>query len=88
MQKEQILFIVKYKLLAVLILAITVFAYYLFGGNTVILLLFCVAALIYTLVFKQYAFIDLCGSIVFSVCAKWFLSKIKTVILNRRVNNV
>lgn len=30
----------------------------------------------------------ICGSVVFSVCANWFLNKIKTLIVNRRVNHV
>ena len=30
----------------------------------------------------------ICGSVVFSVCAKWFLNKIETLIVNRRVNHV
>lgn len=133
-RKELTVFSKKYKLLAVLILAVTVFAYYLFGGNTVIMLLFCVAALIYTLgcaggfvnrvteflsgicfeiylchmiIFRLLEKLNLLhlfsnnilsyivatvmviyGSVMFSVCAKWFINKIKTFILNRRVDNV
>ena len=30
----------------------------------------------------------ICGSVVFSVCAKWFLNKIETLIVNRSVNHV
>ena len=30
----------------------------------------------------------ICGSVVFSVCAKWFLNKIEILIVNRRVNHV
>lgn len=30
----------------------------------------------------------ICGAVVFSVCAKWFLNKIETLIVNRRVNHV
>lgn len=30
----------------------------------------------------------ICGSVMFSVCAKWFLNKIETLIVNRRVNHV
>ncbi len=30
----------------------------------------------------------ICGSVVFSVCAKWFLNKIETLIVNRRANHV
>lgn len=30
----------------------------------------------------------ICGSVVFSVCVKWFLNKIETLIVNRRVNHV
>lgn len=30
----------------------------------------------------------ICGSVVFSVCAKWFLNKNETLIVNRRVNHV
>ncbi len=29
-----------------------------------------------------------CGSIIFSVCAKWFINKIQSLIVNRRVNHV
>lgn len=34
------------------------------------------------------AVVVICGSVVFSVCAKWFLNKIETLIVNRRVNHV
>ncbi len=34
------------------------------------------------------AFAVICGSVVFSVCAKWFLNKIETLIVNRRINHV
>lgn len=30
----------------------------------------------------------ICGSVVFSICAKWFLNKIEILVVNRRVNHV
>ena len=129
----------KYKVIAGAILLIATVAYFAVGGNTLTMLLFCVAALVYTLgcnrgvlvnpvakflgaisfeiylchmviyrmleklhlihLFKNgllaYIFTSvalICGSVAFSVCAKWFLNKIETFLKervnNRRVNHV
>ena len=114
-------------------------AYFALGGNTITMLFFCVAALVYTLgckrgglvnpvakflggisfeiylchmviyrVFEKLHLVHLfgngllayiftavaviCGSVVFLVCAKWFINRIETFLKekvnNRRVNYV
>ncbi len=135
-RKELAEFAVKFKVIAGAILLIATVAYFAVGGNTLTMLFFCVAALVYTLGCKvggglvnpvakflggisfeiylchmviycvleklhlvhlfgngllAYIFTTvavICGSVVFSVCAKWFLNKIETLIVNRRVNHV
>ena len=139
-RKELAEFASKYKVIAGAILLIATAAYFALGGNTLTMLFFCVAALVYTLGCKwggvlvnpvakflggisfeiylchmviyraleklhlvhlfgngllAYIFTAvavICGSVVFSVCAKWFLNKIETFIKekvnNRRVNHV
>lgn len=138
-RKELAEFAAKYKAIAGAILLIATVAYFAVGGNTLTMLFFCVAALVYTLgcnggglvnpvakflggisfeiylchmviyrVIEKLHIIHLfrngllayiftavaviCGSVVFSVCAKWFLNQIKTFLKekvnNRRVNHV
>mgnify|MGYP000783777389 FL=1 len=126
-----------YKTIAGAILLIATVAYFALGGNTLTMLFFCVAALVYTLGCKRGVLVNpvakflggisfeiylchmviyrvleklhlvhlfengllayiftavavLCGSVVFSVCAKWFLNKIETFLKERvrRVNHV
>lgn len=131
-------FAAKYKVIAGAILLIATVTYFAVGGNTLTMLFFCVAALVYTLgcrrggvlvnpvakflgsiSFEIYlchmviyrvleklhlvhlfengllayiftAVAVICGSIVFSVCAKWFLNKVETFLKERvrRVNHV
>ena len=133
-RKELAEFASKHKVIAGTILLIATITYFAVGGNTLTMLFFCVAALVYTLgckvggvlvnpvakflggisfeiylchmviycvleklhlvhLFKNgllaYIFTAIaviCGSVVFSVCAKWFLNKIETF-LKERVNN-
>ena len=133
-RKELAEFASKYRLAAGAILLSATVAYFALGGNTLTMLFFCVAALVYTLGCKRggvlvnpvakflggisfeiylchmviyrvleklhlvnlfensllaYIFTAiavLCGSVVFSVCAKWFLNKIEFII-KERVNN-
>ena len=137
-RKELAEFAAKYKVIAGVILLIAVVAYFAVGGNTLMMLFFCVAALVYTLGCKRgvvlvnpvakflggisfeiylchmviyrvleklhlvhlfgngllaYIFTAIaviCGSVVFSVCAKWFLNKVETFLKVRvgRVNHV
>ncbi|WP_270613279.1 acyltransferase family protein [Coprococcus sp. AM97-35] len=137
-RKELAEFASKYKIVAAAILLIATVAYFAVDGNTLTMLFFCVAALIYTLGCKwggywsnpvakflggisfeiylchmviyrvlekmhlvhlfgngllAYIFTAvavICGSVVFSVCAKWFLNKIETFLKERvrRVNHV
>ena len=137
-RKELAEFASKHKVIAGAILLIATVAYFALGGNTLTMLFFCVAALVYTLGCKRggvlvnpvakflggicfeiylchmviyrvleklhlvhlfengllaYIFTAvavICGSVVFSVCAKWFLNKIKTFLKERvrRVNHV
>lgn len=138
-RKELAEFASKHKIIAGAILLIATVAYFAVGGNTLTMLFFCVAALIYTLGCKGGVLVNpvakflgsisfeiylchmviyrvleklhlvhlfgngllayiftavavICGSVVFSVCAKWFLNKIKTFLKervnNRRVNHV
>ena len=134
-RKELAEFASKYKVFAGAILLIATVAYFAVGGNTLTMLFFCVAALVYTLGCKRGVLVNpvakflggisfeiylchmviyrvleklhlvhlfengllayiftavavICGSVVFSVCAKWFLNKIETLIVNRRVNHV
>lgn len=137
-RKELAEFAAKYKVIAGVILLIAVVAYFAVGGNTLMMLFFCVAALVYTLGCKRgvvlvnpvakflggisfeiylchmviyrvleklhlvhlfgngllaYIFTAIaviCGSVVFSVCAKWFLNKVETFLKERvrRVNHV
>lgn len=136
-QKELAEFASKYKVFAGAILLIATVAYFAVGGNTLMMLFFCGAALIYTLgcrtgglvnpvakflggiSFEIYlchmviyrvleklhlihlfennllayiftAIAVICGSVVFSVCAKWFLNKVETFLKERvrRVNHV
>ena len=115
----------KYKVVVGAILLIATVAYFAVGGNTLTMLFFCVAALVYTLGCRRGVLVNLvakflggisfkiylchmvifrvieklylvhlfgngllayiftavaviCGSVVFSVCAKWFLNKIET----------
>lgn len=125
-RKELAEFASKHKVIAGAILLIATVAYFAVDGNTLTMLFFCVAALIYTLGCKRggvlvnpvakflggisfeiylchmviyrvleklhiihlfgngllaYIFTAvavICGSVVFSVCAKWFLNKIET----------
>lgn len=132
-RKELAEFASKYKIIAGAILVVASVAYFAIGGSTLTMLLFCVAALVYTLgcnrgvlvnpvakflggiSFEIYlchmviyrvleklhlvhlfendllayiftAIAVICGSVVFSVCAKWFLNKIETL-LKEKVNN-
>ena len=137
-RKELAEFASKYKVIAGVILLIATVSYFAVGGYTLMMLFFCVAALIYTLgcrtggvlvnpvakflggiSFEIYlchmviyrvleklhlvhlfgngllayiftAVAVICGSVVFSVCAKWFLNKIETFLKERvrRVNHV
>ena len=137
-RKELAEFASKYKIVAAAILLIATVSYFAVGGYTLMMLFFCVAALIYTLgcrtggvlvnpvakflggiSFEIYlchmviyrvleklhlvhlfgngllayiftAVAVICGSVVFSVCAKWFLNKIETFLKERvrRVNHV
>ena len=136
-RKELAEFAAKYKVIAGAILLIATVAYFALGGNTLTMLFFCVAALVYTLgckggvlvnpvakflggtsfeiylchmviyrvleklhlvhlfenVLLAYIFTAvavICGSVVFSVCAKWFLNKVETFLKERvrRVNHV
>ena len=139
-RKELAEFASKYKVIAGVVLLIATVAYFALGGNTLTMLFFCVAALVYTLGCKRggvlvnpvakflggisfeiylchmviYRVLEklhlvhlfgngllayiftviavICGSVVFSVCAKWFLNKIETFLKervnNRRVNHV
>ena len=137
-RKELAEFASKHKVVAGAILLIATVAYFAIGGSTLTMLLFCVAALVYTLgcnrggvlvnpvakflggiCFEIYlchmviyrvlgklhlvhlfgngllayiftAIAVICGSVVFSVCAKWFLNKIETFLKERvrRVNHV
>ena len=127
-RKELAEFTSKHKVIAGAILLIATVAYFAVGGNTLTMLFFCVAALVYPVAkflggisFEIYlchmviyrmleklhlvhlfgngllAYIFttvavICGSVVFSVCAKWFLNKIETFfkerVNNRRVNHV
>ena len=124
-RKELAEFASKHKVIAGAILLIATVAYFAVGGNTLTMLFFCVAALIYTLGCKGGVLVNpvakflgsisfeiylchmviyrvleklhlvhlfgngllayiftavavICGSVVFSVCAKWFLNKIET----------
>ena len=131
-------FALRHKIVAGAILLIATVAYFALGDNTLTMLSFCVAALVYTLgcnrmgilvnpiakflggisfeiylchmviyrvleklhlvhLFKNgllaYIFTAvavICGSVVFSVCAKWFLNKVETFLKERvrRVNHV
>ena len=133
-RKELAEFASKYKVIAGAILLIATVVYFALGGNTLTMLFFCVAALVYALgcrtggvlvnpiakflggiCFEIYlchmviyrvieklhlvhlfgngllayiftAIAVICGSVVFSVCAKWFLNKIE-IFLKERVNN-
>ena len=137
-RKELAEFASKHKVIAGAILLIATVAYFAVDGNTLTMLFFCVAALIYTLGCKRggvlvnpvakflggicfeiylchmviyrvleklhlvhlfengllaYIFTAvavICGSVVFSVCAKWFLNKVETFLKERvrRVNHV
>ena len=139
-RKELAEFASKHKIITGTILLIATVVYFALGGNTLTMLFFCVAALVYTLgcnrggvlvnpvakflggiSFEIYlchmviyrvleklhlihlfengllayiftAIAVICGSVVFSVCAKWFLNKIETFLKervnNRRVNHV
>lgn len=138
-RKELAEFALKYKIIAGAILLIATVAYFAVGGNTLTMLFFCMAALVYTLgcnrgglvnpvakflggiCFEIYlchmviyrvleklhlvhlfgngllayiftAVAVICGSVVFSIYAKWFLNKIETFLKervdNRRVNHV
>ena len=142
-RKELAEFASKHKVIAGAILLIAAVAYFALGGNTLTMLFFCVAALVYALgcttgcvyggvvlvnpvakflggisfeiylchmviyrvleklhlvhpfgnVLLAYIFTAvavICGSVVFSVCAKWFLNKIETFLKERvrRVNHV
>lgn len=137
-RKELAEFASKHKVIAGAILLIAAVAYFALGGNTLTMLFFCVAALVYTLGCKRggvlvnpvakflggicfeiylchmviyrvleklhlvhlfengllaYIFTAvavICGSVVFSVCAKWFLNKVETFlkVRVRRVNHV
>ena len=131
-RKELAEFASKHKVIAGAILLIATVAYFAVDGNTLTMLFFCVAALIYTLGCKRggvlvnpvakflggicfeiylchmviyrvleklhiihlfgngllaYIFTAvavICGSVVFSVCAKWFLNKIETILKNNK----
>ena len=131
-RKELAEFASKHKVIAGAILLIATVAYFAVDGNTLTMLFFCVAALIYTLgckrgggtgqssrqvprgisfeiylchmviyrVFEKLHLVHLfgnsllayiftavaviCGSVVFSVCAKWFLNKIETILKNNK----
>lgn len=132
-RKELAEFASKHKVIAGAILLISTVAYFALGGNTLTMLFFCVAALVYTLGCKGGVLVNpvakflggisfeiylchmviyrvleklhlvhlfgngllaytftavavICGSVVFSVCAKRFLNKIETF-LKKRVNN-
>ena len=136
-RKELVEFAAKYKVIAGAILLIATVAYFALGGNTLTMLFFCVAALVYTLGCKRGGLVNpaakflggisfeiylchmviyrvleklhlvhlfgngllayiftavavICGSVVFSVCAKWFLNKVETFLKERvrRVNHV
>ena len=139
-RKELAEFASKHKVIAGAILLIATVVYFAVGGYTLMMLLFCVAALIYTIgcnrrgvlvnpivkflggisfeiylchmviyrVLEKLHLVQLfgngllayvftaaaviCGSVVFSVCAKWFLNKVETFLKervnNRRVNHV
>ena len=139
-RKELAEFAAKYKVSVGAILLVATVAYFALGDNTLTMLFFCVAALVYTLGCKVWgvlvnpvakflggisfeiylchmviyrvleklhlvhlfgngllayiftAVAVICGSVVFSVCAKWFLNKIETFLKervnNRRVNHV
>lgn len=138
-RKELVEFSSKHKVIAGAILLIATVSYFAVGGYTLMMLFFCVAALIYTLgcrtgggvlvnpvakflggiSFEIYlchmviyrvleklhlvhlfengllayiftAIAVICGSVVFSVCAKWFLNKVETFlkVRVRRVNHV
>lgn len=137
-RKELAEFASKHKVIAGAILLIATVAYFALGGNTLTMLFFCVAALVYTLGCKRggvlvnpvakflggicfeiylchmviyrvleklhlvhlfengllaYIFTAvavICGSVVFSVCAKSFLNKVETFLKERvrRVNHV
>ena len=137
-RKELAEFASNHKVIAGAILLIATVAYFALGGNTLTMLFFCVAALVYTLGCKRggvlvnpvakflggisfeiylchmviyrvleklhlvhlfengllaYIFTAvavICGSVVFSVCAKWFLNKVETFLKERvrRVNHV
>lgn len=138
-RKELAEFARKHKFIAGTILLIATVTYFAVGGNTLTMLLFCVAALVYTLGCKGGVLVNpvakflggicfeiylchmviyrvlekshlvhlfgngllayiftavavICGSVMFSVCAKWFLNKIKSIVKerinNRRVNHV
>lgn len=135
-RKELAEFAQKHKVIAGAILLAATVAYFVLGGSTITMLLFCVTALVYTLgcnrggvlfnpvakflggiCFEIYlchmviyrvleklhlihlfgngllayiftAVAVICGSVVFSICAKWFLNKIEILIVNRRVNHV
>ena len=137
-RKELAEFTSKHRVIAGAILLIAAVAYFALGGNTLTMLFFCVAALVYTLgcnrrgglvnpivkflggiSFEIYlchmliyrvlekshlihlfgngllayiftAVAVICGSVVFSVCAKWFLNKSETFLKERvrRVNHV
>lgn len=137
-RKELAEFAAKYKVSAGAILLVATVAYFALGDNTLTMLFFCVAALVYTLGCKvggvlvnpvakflggisfeiylchmviyrvleklhlvhvfgngllAYIFTAvavICGSVVFSVCAKWFLNKIEAFLKERvrRVNHV
>lgn len=138
-RKELAEFAAKYKVSAGAILLVATVAYFALGDNTLTMLFFCVAALVYTLGCKVWggvlvnpvakflggisfeiylchmviyrvleklhlvhvfgngllayiftAVAVICGSVVFSVCAKWFLNKIEAFLKERvrRVNHV
>lgn len=140
-RKKLVEFAAKYKFIAGTILLIATVSYFALGGNTLTMLFFCMAALVYTIgcnrgggilvnpvakflggicfeiylchmviyrVLEKLHFVHLfgnglfayiftavvviCGSVVFSVCAKWFLNKIESIVKervkNRRVNHV
>ena len=137
-RKELAEFAAKYKVSVGAILLVATVAYFALGDNTLTMLFFCVAALVYTLGCKVWgvlvnpvakflggisfeiylchmviyrvleklhlvhlfgngllayiftAVAVICGSVVFSVCAKWFLNKVETFLKERvrRVNHV
>ena len=132
-RKELTEFASMHKTIAGAILLIATVAYFALGGNTLTMLFFCMAALVYTLGCKRggvlvnsvakflgsisfeiylchmviyrvleklhlihifendllsYIFTSIaviCGSVIFSICAKWFLNKIEIYLKERRL---